>query len=211
MKAKIGSVLILLSCLGTALAISGREDYANTDVGDVVIKSDRALHRSDFVKNKFNSNNINLDITTIERRVPKSIQNNGLFSSKSWYVAPTRPVAVQLSPSVSNLLPEPTVAPPMPFSFIGRMIDGKEVTLFLSRNGRQFASKVAETLDNTYRIDEITVTDATFTYLPTGTQQRLMFNSSSIGSSTLGTSISSIPTKEIPRLHSSSDLAPLLH
>ncbi len=78
--------------------------------------------------------------------------------------------------------PEPLAAA---YTFVGRMIDGKEVSLFLIKNDRTYVVKVNDVLDNTYRVDKITNVDATLTYLPNNTQQTLTFNSTTVGSSAL--------------------------
>lgn len=71
------------------------------------------------------------------------------------------------------------------YTFVGRMIDDKEVSLFLIKNDRTYVVKVNDVLDNTYRVDKITNVDATLTYLPNNTQQTLTFNSTAVGSSAL--------------------------
>ncbi len=79
----------------------------------------------------------------------------------------------------------PAAGGSLPFAFAGRMIDGKEVTLFLSKDNRQFLAKVNDVIEGAYRVDKIDNMNAVLTYLPTNTQQTLIFNSTAIGSSAL--------------------------
>ncbi len=76
----------------------------------------------------------------------------------------------------------------MPFAYTGRMIDGTDVVLFLSRSGHHYTVKKGDTLDDTYRVDEIKTSEATITHIPTNIQQTLIFNSTAVGSSSLSAS-----------------------
>lgn len=80
------------------------------------------------------------------------------------------------------------------------MIDGNDVILFLSRNGRQFTVKTNDIMDDTYRVDKITGSDAVLTYLPMNVQQTLVFNSDAIGSSAMSdaTHLAMTPSSKSP-------------
>jgi hypothetical protein len=129
------------------------------------------------------------DLSAIKRIAPENIQTSGLFQSKSWYTPPPPP-----PPSPVSLLPPPPPPPPsapqLPFMFIGRMIDGNDVTLFLTNNNQQYTAKMNDVLDGTYRVDKITEKSAVLTYLPMNIQQELVFNSTAIGISALSASAS---------------------
>lgn len=83
----------------------------------------------------------------------------------------------------------PTVPSPpgstTPYVFVGRMIDRRQVTLFLIGNNHPILAKVNDVIDGTYRVDQINATNAVLTYLPTQTQQTVVFNSTAIGASVL--------------------------
>lgn len=70
------------------------------------------------------------------------------------------------------------------------MIDGHEVTLYLSKNNQQYSAKLNDVLDGNYRVDKITYKSAVLTYLPLNIQQELLFNSTAIGISALSASAS---------------------
>lgn len=116
----------------------------------------------------------------VERHAPKKIQGQELFAAKSWYVAP-----VVASPPPINVAPAPVTAPVLPYGFIGRLINGSEITVFLSRSGKQYAVKNNDTLDDEYRVGSVTATEIVLIHLPTNTEQTIRFNSTAIGSSIL--------------------------
>jgi hypothetical protein len=82
------------------------------------------------------------------------------------------------------------------------MIDGKDVVLFLLKNGQQYSVRTHDTLDGTYRVGEITDKLAVLTYLPMNMQQTLLFNSSAVikpGVGTLADATQIPSTPELPR------------
>ncbi|MGB3934168.1 MAG: hypothetical protein WBL29_00475 [Burkholderiales bacterium] len=70
--------------------------------------------------------------------------------------------------------PPPPSAPPLPFKYLGRMIDNDKVVLFLGRNQESFAAAAGETLDGTYLVESIGESAVQFVYLPLGTKQSLV-------------------------------------
>lgn len=82
--------------------------------------------------------------------------------------AVVRPVVVK-----TEAAPLAPVAPPLPFKYLGLYVNGGRLVVFLSRNDEPYSVGQGETIDNTYRIDEITDTAVTFNYLPLGMQQTL--------------------------------------
>jgi len=88
----------------------------------------------------------------------------GLFDSKSWYVPPPPPKA---------LPPPPPTAPPLPFSYMGKMLEDGRTTIFLTRQNRNFVVSAGDTIESTYRVDEINARFMTLTYLPLNIKQTL--------------------------------------
>lgn len=153
-------------CIGTAvaMAVSGHDDVDSSEVVAAVSKHSNAQPGQ-------SSGNLNLDLSAIKRTVPEKVHSAGLFQSKSWYTPPPPPPVTALPP------PQP-VAPTLSFKYIGRMIDGNEVVLFLTKNGHQYTVKVNDVLDENYKVEKITDSMAVLTYLPMNIQQTLSFNSS---------------------------------
>jgi hypothetical protein len=88
------------------------------------------------------------------------------FEARSWLPPPPPPKKV-----------EPQ-APPLAFKYFGKIVDGGQVVVFLSRNERSFAVRAGDTLDAQYRVDAISDTGMTLTYLPLNVQQTLQIGSS---------------------------------
>jgi hypothetical protein len=91
-----------------------------------------------------------------------------LFPSQTWDAPP---------PKVAPAPPEPPRAPPLPFAYFGRMADAGKAVVFLSRAGRDFAVRQGETIEGTYRVDEIRKDALLLTYLPLQQQQTLVIGS----------------------------------
>lgn len=168
MRIKTGLLLVLTVSLGTALAMSAaeREDTSSEVVG-AVTKDTRAPGSTG---GNVQVAEMHFDLSAIKRPIPKRIRSTGLFDSKSWFKRPIQSAPAYVPP------PQPTT-PALPFTFIGRMVDGNVVTLFLSKNDRQYTVKESDVLDDTYRVDKIGESDAVLTYIPTNTQQTLPFHS----------------------------------
>lgn len=179
-----GSLLILLTVsLGTALAMSvkDKEDTTGGVVG-AVTKEARTGRATGSVAQQ--SSEMHFDLSAIKRPIPKSVRTTGLFDSKTWYVAPPAPVI----PVPAYVPPPQPTAPTLPFTFIGRMLDGNEVTVFLSRGDRRYTVKEKDVLDDTYRVEKITEGEAVLTHLPTNTQQTLSFNTTAAANSLISAS-----------------------
>ena len=116
------------------------------------------------------------DLSTIKRPWPKEVVSSGLFESRSWY-APPPPVAAAPVAEAVPVQPQQPTAPPLPFIFIGRMLDGGEVTLFISNAGNHYSVKEHDVVEDTYRVEKITESEVVLTHLPTSTEQTLVFNS----------------------------------
>ncbi|MFZ2160914.1 MAG: hypothetical protein WAW02_01735 [Sideroxyarcus sp.] len=179
-----GSLLILLIIsLGTSLAMSAKEqEDVSGDVVGAVIKDAGKHSVSGSVEQV---SEMHFDLSTIKRPIPKNVRTTGLFESRSWYLPPPLP---KVTAPVYVPPPQPT-APTLPFSFIGRMLDGKEITVFLSRNDRHYTVKVNDVLDDTYRVDKISEGEAVLTHLPTNIQQTLSFNTTSAANALISASV----------------------
>lgn len=182
MNTKRGALLlVLLFCLGTALAMAVSGQEADEPGVVAAVEKNSIKNQSDLNHSEIRQADIHYDLSAIKRAMPENIQQGGLFGSRTWYAPlPLVPVSSMAPPP-----PPPPSAPPLAFTFLGRMIDRGEVTVFLSKGGRQYTVKVNDILDDTYRVDKITVTNAVLTYIPLNIQQSLAFNSTAIGSSAL--------------------------
>lgn len=69
--------------------------------------------------------------------------------------------------------PAPPQAPPLPFSYLGKLIDAERVTVFLSDGNRTWAVGSGDTIDDAYRVEAIGDRTMTLTYLALGIRQEL--------------------------------------
>lgn len=72
--------------------------------------------------------------------------------------------------------PEPPVAvtaPPLPFTYFGRLETGDEVHVFLRQGERDLSIKAGDQIDEIYRVERIDANSIVFTYIPSQTQQIL--------------------------------------
>lgn len=168
MRNKVRLLILLLGCLSAAWAIKNNRESVEKIAG-VTALGDRAHDLSGGAEQ---TPPMQFDLAAIKRPMPRNVSGNGLFESKSWYVPTPEPLYIPP--------PQPT-APPLEFKYIGRMVDGNEVTLFLSKNDRQYAVKEEDVVDGIYRIDKIGEVEALLTYLPTNTQQTFLYISALAG------------------------------
>ena len=67
---------------------------------------------------------------------------------------------------------EKRTAPPLPFRYLGKMIEDGKLAVFLARGDESLSVK-AGTRVGEYRVDRITDREVVFTYLPLKTKQKL--------------------------------------
>jgi hypothetical protein len=94
-------------------------------------------------------------------------KESDLFRPHSWYVPPP-PVPAQTIP------PPKPMAPPAPFTYMGKLEDTPTGTLFfLAANNRVHAVAAGETIDRTWRVDSEDAISLHLTYIPLGLPQAL--------------------------------------
>jgi hypothetical protein len=64
-------------------------------------------------------------------------------------------------------------APPLPFKYLGKAIEDGKLSVFLARDEDSFSVHGGQKLDAEYRVDKVSETAVTFTYLPMKTKQTL--------------------------------------
>ena len=87
------------------------------------------------------------------------------FEPRSWEPPPP--------PKKDPPPPPPPQAPPLPYTYVGKILEGNQVIVFLSKQDRNYVVKQGETVDGTYRVDDIKGGTMVFTYLPLDQQQIL--------------------------------------
>jgi hypothetical protein len=69
--------------------------------------------------------------------------------------------------------PGKPAAPPLPFAYIGKMLEDGRLAVFLSRGDESYSVRPGDTIGGEYRVDAVTDKEITFTYLPLKSKQRL--------------------------------------
>ena len=69
--------------------------------------------------------------------------------------------------------PPVPVAPALPFTFMGRMVESDRTILFLTKQNESYSVKLNDVLERDYRVDKIDNDQVVFTYLPLNIQQTL--------------------------------------
>jgi hypothetical protein len=110
-----------------------------------------------------------LDLDKLAKRI-RPTANGDPFQARSWeQMASTQTRRAAPPP------PPPPQAPPLPFAYMGRLIDDGAVTVFLTKQDRNYIVRAGETLDGAYNVERIEEERLVLTYLPLGIQQTLSF------------------------------------
>ena len=119
------------------------------------------------------------DIKVIEILLPREqlilnvrtrpLQARDLFASGGWTPAPA---------PVKPLLPPAPIAPNLPFTYLGKKLEGSAWEVFLARGELSYVVREGSVLENTYRVDTIRPPNMNLTYLPLGQSQSLIIGDS---------------------------------
>lgn len=69
--------------------------------------------------------------------------------------------------------PAQRVAPPLPFRYMGKLVENGKLEVFVLRGAEHFSVTAGQKIDNDYRVEKVTDTEIVFTYLPLKTRQAL--------------------------------------
>ena len=96
-----------------------------------------------------------------------------LFAPHAWTAPPT-PQAVAMAPAASAA----PAAPALPFSYLGRQSQGNQWAVFLAEGEKVLVVQAHGLIDSRYRVDAISPTAVSFTYLPLNLTQQLLIGAS---------------------------------
>jgi hypothetical protein len=91
----------------------------------------------------------------------------GVFMGQNWNPPPPPP------PPVSNVPPPPPMAPPMPFTYIGKSVADGAWEVYLSRGDKTYSVRNQTVIEGTYRVEKIVPPLMSLTYLPLKQQQQM--------------------------------------
>lgn len=90
-----------------------------------------------------------------------SPQVDNLFASQSWTPPPPPPPKTEPPPP-----PPPPQAPALPFTYLGKKMEGGSWEVFLARGEQTFIAHEQSEIDGTYHVDSIKPPTLSLTYLP---------------------------------------------
>ncbi|SEN26123.1 hypothetical protein SAMN04487857_112154 [Pseudomonas sp. ok272] len=99
-----------------------------------------------------------------------------LFSARSWKPAAVLATVTEQPAYITPVVPAPT-APPMPFQFVGRLEDRRDLQVFLQDGEKIYVVRKGDVIDETWRIDSISDVELSFVYLPLHLSQTLSVGS----------------------------------
>ena len=104
-----------------------------------------------------------LDLNRLKREAPPSREKMfDAFERETW---------VKLLPPPKPVPPPLPSAPPLPFAYMGSLVENGTITAFLTKQDRPYPVKTGSTIDDLYRVDEITEQQVVLTYLPLNQKQ----------------------------------------
>ncbi len=95
-----------------------------------------------------------------------NLKGEAVFGSQNW--APPPPPKPAKAPP-----PPPPVAPPLPFTYLGKSLQEGHWEVYLSRGSMTYIVQNKTVLEGAYRVDAITPPVMTLTYLPLNQVQQL--------------------------------------
>ena len=107
-----------------------------------------------------------LDLTKLESRAGGEAAKSDPFAQKS-FAPPEQQAQQRAAPP-----PKPT-APPLPFAYLGKVIEDGKLSVFLARGGENLTVGPGDTIGGEYRVEAVTDSEIRFTYLPLKTKQSL--------------------------------------
>ena len=106
-----------------------------------------------------------------EVAAPVAVPAADLFASQSWYVAPPPAPIMAAAPPPPPAKP---AAPPLPFTFIGKMDDRQHLQVFLLHGEQVLVVSEGDLIDKTYKVQRIDAERMTLVYLPLDVAQTLV-------------------------------------
>lgn len=117
-----------------------------------------------------------LELERLER-APSERSSADLFApgpaSRSVTPLPARSPSVAPEPPlpVAAAAPAPPTAPSLPFAYLGRMVKGERIVVYVMRGEEMLVAEAGQMLGQDYRVEGVTDSGLHFLYVPLGTRQ----------------------------------------
>ena len=95
------------------------------------------------------------------------------FSAPAPRAPKAAPKPAPLPVVVATPAPPQPSAPPLPFSYMGKLVSGDDLAVFLIHGDKNLIVREGDTLDSRYRVEQIAEHSITLVYLPLGLRQTL--------------------------------------
>jgi hypothetical protein len=145
---KVFAGVAVVSALASVVA--GREQ-SSPPIAEPIARIDTRLHV-----------NADIDLAKLEERIDEGAKVDA-FAPRNF--SPVIPAQTAGGPAQQE-------APPLPFRYLGKMVEDGKLSVFLA-NGEESITVHAGQRVGDYRIDKITEAEVRFTYLPLKTKQSL--------------------------------------
>jgi hypothetical protein len=120
--------------------------------------------------------NAPLDVSLLNRAPTSELEESVFAVAKPPPPPPPPPApktATVSAPPVAAEPPPKPSAPPLPFRFLGTMIDRGTTTLFVSQGNQNLSIRTGDAVAELYRLEQINDAGATFVYIPLQERQTL--------------------------------------
>lgn len=153
---------LLFTALAAAGALVGfdRHDDASSSIATAVVPHARAERNGSAIERSTLQSSPTKMILAILPRTPASPHTDA-FVTRDW------------NPPPPKIPPADPVAPPLPFTYVGKKFEGGQWQVFLAREDETLIVKDKERIDDTYRVETIKPPTMTITYLPLQETQSL--------------------------------------
>jgi type IV pilus biogenesis protein PilP len=150
------AVLPVLALALIASVVIGREKPA-----EVVAAVDVQPERTDRAANVARQEMV-IDLERLQQREMHTVKTD-----------PFAPLPVEQAATAPNQPAPAPQAPALPFVYLGKMIDGEKTAVFVAKGDENYSLAAGQTVAGEYRVEKITDTEVTFTYLPMKKRQKL--------------------------------------
>ena len=168
-RLRTGLMLGALGITAVATVVSGREDPASELQAQPTASQPRIAAAS---AQGTDIASVDLDLTRLKR-------DPGAAPIPELFAAVDEPTgAARSAPKTKTLgRPAPPPEPPLPFKYLGKLIDEGKLAVFLTNGTVHYIAQPGQTIASQYRVDQISDASVAFTYLPSGSHKTLVIPS----------------------------------